>query len=95
MDSSTAQRIIQSKLPLQAEGKKLALDHFVFAASRENYSEIAANCGVNLGLNKTSPAGDDRTSRLYSSLVSEVSQDSAKGPGVIQLTSSWISSSTC
>ena len=29
-----------------SEGKKLALDHFVFAASRENYSEIAANCGV-------------------------------------------------
>lgn len=27
-------------------GKKLALDHFVFAASRENYSAIAANCGV-------------------------------------------------
>ena len=68
----------KASLPLQAEGKKLALDHFVFAASRENYSEIAANCGVNLGLNKTSPAGDDRTSRLYSSLVSEVSQDSAQ-----------------
>ncbi|CAE7717988.1 ADT2, partial [Symbiodinium pilosum] len=30
-------------------GKKLALDHFVFAASRENYSQMAANCGVSFG----------------------------------------------
>ena len=37
------------------EAKKLVLDHDVFAASRENYSSIASNCGVQLGFWRLTP----------------------------------------
>lgn len=35
---------------LESQAKKLAQEHDVFGASRENYANIAANCGVTLGI---------------------------------------------
>ena len=39
-------KFLSCKFPALPQAKKLALDHDVFASSRENYSSIASNCGV-------------------------------------------------